>query len=68
MDEITINEAATYLRIHRATAVRWAKAGRIAGAYLPRRSRRIGYRMPRQSVLDLLEEEERVTLQDRLPA
>lgn len=68
MDEMTVDQAAPLLKIHRATVIRWCQSGKIAGAYLPRRSRRIGYRLPRASVLMLLEEVERAALSQRVPA
>ncbi len=67
-DTITKDEAAALLGIHRATVVRWCKAGRIAGAYLPRRSRKLGYRIPRTAILALLETEERDALASRASA
>jgi excisionase family DNA binding protein len=68
MDELTTSQAAPLLKISRLTVVRWCQAGRFPGAYLPGRSRRIGYRIPRASVLALLEEEELAALQERVSA
>lgn len=68
MDElIDTHEAAQLLGVHRATVVRWCQAGKIAGAYLPHRSRKLGYRLPRAAVLAQLEPAERAAL-DKLRA
>lgn len=64
-ETIDNREAAALLGVHRATVARWCKAGKIAGAYLPRRSRKLGYRMPRQAVLALLEQAELVAIAER---
>jgi excisionase family DNA binding protein len=64
-DTITTQEAAPLLGVHRATVVRWCKAGKIAGAYLPGRSRKLGYRLPRASILALLEPAELDALEGR---
>lgn len=61
-DTLTAKEAAPLLAVHHTTVVRWCKAGRIAGAYLPRRSRKLGYRLPRAAVEALLEAQELAAL------
>jgi len=68
MDELTVHEAAPILKVSWRTVVRWCQAGRFPNAYLPRRSRRIGYRIPRAEVLELLEPQERHALQAQIPA
>jgi excisionase family DNA binding protein len=67
-ETLSTQEAADLLGIHRATVVRWCQARRLAGAYLPRRSRKLGYRVPRASVLALLEPAELAALPGRQTA
>lgn len=60
--------AAGILRVSKMTIIRWCRSGKLEGAYLIRRSRRLGWQIPTQSVHNLLEAQERGTLQEHLSA
>jgi excisionase family DNA binding protein len=69
MDQhVNARTAAAYLGVVEMTVLRWCRSGKLAGAYLPKRSRRLGWRIPLTSVHSLLEVQERETLQDRVSA
>ena len=68
MDTVGSREAARLLHVGQVTIQRWCHAGLLSGAYLVKRSRRLGWRIPRTSVMALLEAAERETLQIGLPS
>lgn len=65
---ISSHTAATLLRVDQRTVQRWCADGLLSGAYLIRRSRRLGWQIPITSVYALLEEEEHAKLVDGVPA
>ena len=54
----TVEQAARVLQMHRFSVIRWIRSGKLPGAYMINRNRRLGWRIPTASVRALLEPEE----------
>lgn len=50
---LTTAQAATTLGIHEKTVTRWCREGKLKGAQLHLRSRKMGWRIPKAALVEL---------------
>ena len=51
------DQAAAVLGVHVKTVLRWCRGGKLQGAYLENKSRKLGWRIPKQAIVELRNQE-----------